>query len=1170
MAEKPQVETVQYHVYSKDGVIISMIDSVISIKEDDGKMYAYGLAHEARELFENKEINELKTKEISAIIEDNSLSIMRYDSEKRKATLSSRLALEFHLPIEIDNAPSYFVSNGYLDNDSSSRLMALFDAIDAGKEKGVTFVNFGEPNTEKRYFQVRYTIIARREKDYITLISFKDMTSEEINRISYGIEKEALVEAAKTTFSLCLLLNLTKNSYQVLIKTRNIFTNLQDTGELDDFIQTQMENVYFDNQKDYIDTFKRDNLIKSHEEGIQKISLIFRLKDNKGIYHYENVRVIFLENSFDNSIIAVGIQNRIDKKIETEKKAKQYASIESGETAEFLNYLDIINTNVSFSLQLYNGPFDKDPIFSEGKLFGDNLSGIALASETRSKKEKEFNNLRSLMRKEFQKQANEGKDYFTSEFSYNNPSGTSGYLFAKAKKYHEGTVDGYFVVIFDDTEREVKINKYEAKEKETKIAFDLLHSSYVHYSIKEKMIYLPDKIKNILNINIDRVSPNSLLHGLSIVDSEINNEIVFEQFFKSIDDLNDSRKEVIAFNYPDESKHYISLTYQIIKDDVKYPDYAIITLNDITEYHKKYLSKITSNRSEAVLRFVAEHSERIVYFYDRKTKNIIALDAVQAKNIGLFGNVNKPFLELLQKNQIFVDSIPSFESFIKDIDDENINSGETKIHMKTNHNLDKWFDARFSSFPDDSLSVIVSFFDITEEHERQILFERYRDSSNQLKKDALVFFEGDLISDIIENQDGIEAPNVSYVGKSFDLSMFSLLNNYIPEDVKEQTIVDFSKNNLLSAYKNGQENIIREWQLKNENGTRWVNASIQLLNDPFNYHIIAFVFLVDVTKEKNETAAFKKAAEIDLMTGLYNKMTAVKLIKSYLKENGANKSVLLEIDLDDLKKINDSLGHAEGDQALIAISSTIKNHFRKVDIVARTGGDEFLVFLKNVSNQESIINSIMQLERKISMKTVGNPPIVIHSSIGVTFGTNANESYEMLFIQADKALYEVKKKGKNDVVFYTPNMEKINYEYKDYKKIPSSGLENISHIELLNLANSLLSSYPLVVILNLSQMTYFVSVSSGLADTYVGKTGTIDELAKDLEKLCDEENKEILDKTISRDNYILAFANKENEINTKLNFKLDGETNIPFSITSILYRSDVGEASVCVAFRSIE
>ena len=132
---------------------------------------------------------------------------------------------------------------------------------------------------------------------------------------------------------------------------------------------------------------------------------------------------------------------------------------------------------------------------------------------------------------------------------------------------------------------------------------------------------------------------------------------------------------------------------------------------------------------------------------------------------------------------------------------------------------------------------------------------------------------------------------------------------------------------------------------------------------------------------------------------------------------------LIGLDIDHFKRINDTLGHDAGDQFLITLATRLKQCIRKEDTVARLGGDEFAILLTNVSGQdgaEKVARNILEtITQSINLK--GND-LVITSSIGITLCPSDGSNYPELLKNSDMAMYRAKKAGRNNIQFYSPEM----------------------------------------------------------------------------------------------------------------------------------------------------
>lgn len=131
--------------------------------------------------------------------------------------------------------------------------------------------------------------------------------------------------------------------------------------------------------------------------------------------------------------------------------------------------------------------------------------------------------------------------------------------------------------------------------------------------------------------------------------------------------------------------------------------------------------------------------------------------------------------------------------------------------------------------------------------------------------------------------------------------------------------------------------------------------------------------------------------------------------------------MLMLVDLDDFKSINDTYGHLQGDKVLSYVISRIKEVFSEGEIIGRIGGDEFVVFAGNITKIDEVLDKATILKRALDITySTELLSIKISGSIGVAIYPEAGIHYEQLMERADQALYQVKERGKNDFMLYSP------------------------------------------------------------------------------------------------------------------------------------------------------
>ncbi|MBH0156696.1 EAL domain-containing protein [Fictibacillus sp. 5RED26] len=180
----------------------------------------------------------------------------------------------------------------------------------------------------------------------------------------------------------------------------------------------------------------------------------------------------------------------------------------------------------------------------------------------------------------------------------------------------------------------------------------------------------------------------------------------------------------------------------------------------------------------------------------------------------------------------------------------------------------------------------------------------------------------------------------------------------------------------------------------------------------------------DITERKRNEKKINQMVYRDPLTGLPNRLLLNDRLSQALELADENKQTIgiMFIDLDRFKYINDTLGHAVGDQLLIEIAKRIQACVGKNDTVCRQGGDEFIVLIPNTTADEvsKIAQQIVDLFSSSVM--VNEQELFVTPSIGIAMYPGDGRDIETLIKNADTAMYRVKEQGKNNFQFYTPEM----------------------------------------------------------------------------------------------------------------------------------------------------
>lgn len=233
---------------------------------------------------------------------------------------------------------------------------------------------------------------------------------------------------------------------------------------------------------------------------------------------------------------------------------------------------------------------------------------------------------------------------------------------------------------------------------------------------------------------------------------------------------------------------------------------------------------------------------------------------------------------------------------------------------------------------------------------------------------------------------------------------------------------DFTAEELRRLYRKGSGNFSFIYQRYLSNGSiRWVHNDVRFLTDVDSGHLCVMLTAKDIHAQKQEEEKWMTAAKMDKMTMLLNRETTMELICQVLEEDKTSKHALLMIDVDNFKKLNDTLGHQAGDEFLIKLAKTLRDDFRKCDIVGRIGGDEFWVLMKDIETIEQVRQKAKELFELIMQICNTYEELSLSGSIGISFYPQDGLTLDELYARADEALYEAKRNGKSQFVLAHSN-----------------------------------------------------------------------------------------------------------------------------------------------------
>lgn len=245
-----------------------------------------------------------------------------------------------------------------------------------------------------------------------------------------------------------------------------------------------------------------------------------------------------------------------------------------------------------------------------------------------------------------------------------------------------------------------------------------------------------------------------------------------------------------------------------------------------------------------------------------------------------------------------------------------------------------------------------------------------------------------------------------------------------PDVVEEDAAALFGAFESVLSY--GSDCDIEIRLVRNEDDTRQCTLTLRALTDNAGDVNGAIVCVADVTDSAALRAELAKRATYDMLTGCHNRSSMMALLRAELSHGDAEAGIaVMFVDLDRFKDVNDRMGHAAGDEVLVAAADRLCEAVRSDDIVGRIGGDEFLVICPRVRDSDEAV----AMASRIAAGVCGEVTLsegrfaALRASVGVAWSAGHSDS-EQLVACADAAMYESKRQAKGKPILALPGIDR--------------------------------------------------------------------------------------------------------------------------------------------------
>lgn len=433
--------------------------------------------------------------------------------------------------------------------------------------------------------------------------------------------------------------------------------------------------------------------------------------------------------------------------------------------------------------------------------------------------------------------------------------------------------------------------------------------------------------------------------------------------------------------------------------------------------------------SNELFKIASSHTIKTVFELDVKTEKIVFIGELPPP-LGLSREIENGPTHILSSGVIDPQSVDAFIDLF-----EKIKNGERAAQavIKTwKADVFTWDKLMLTNvFDDDNrpIRAIGTLEDVTDRIAAEMRYAQEEQYRKAVESETCRVYEINVTKNELRKPGTGEA-------KQYSLEMLRMCESLVYSEDRESFLEVAQRGRLLRSFEMGMPELVCEYRTYAGNGVlSWSSSTTHLLRNPDSSDIMGYTYVRDINAQKQLELTLRRQAEYDQLTGLYNRSTTEKKISKILAlATNENIHAFFYIDIDCFKAVNDSYGHIAGDTLLESVSKKLADLTRSDDILGRMGGDEFVLFVKDVQSESrarEIATRICDTMRStvfydstdsITESELQKQRVAITASIGVVMFPQYGKTFEALYRTSDIALYHAKYLGKNQFAFYKDGM----------------------------------------------------------------------------------------------------------------------------------------------------
>lgn len=361
--------------------------------------------------------------------------------------------------------------------------------------------------------------------------------------------------------------------------------------------------------------------------------------------------------------------------------------------------------------------------------------------------------------------------------------------------------------------------------------------------------------------------------------------------------------------------------------------------------------------------------------------------------------------------------VEEFRKMFHQVDQKEQNQSAHMMFQNKEGEYD-WFKLetrRIGEEKEDLHTLIVLMTPMLEKKLVEFEYRRTNDFYKAMLSETEAFAEVCLDDGIVISAGGLwetyrENKEEPYVFRDFA----KMLIDQIAEDADKEKYKEHLKiENLKAGFRSGVNNLSFQYQKREGSSVLWRELVVHLFQEEYTEDMYALIYQKNIHTEKELALENERAARYDSLTNVLNRSTFEKQMNAYVQAMKPGEvCAFLLFDIDDFKRVNDTRGHLEGDHMLKELTEVLEESFRSTDLIGRLGGDEFMVFVRNIKSEKILRKKLDKMYQR--MQKGENE---LSCSCGICMIQKDNFQYMDCLKRADEALYESKRSGKNHYTF---------------------------------------------------------------------------------------------------------------------------------------------------------